>query len=154
MFTGLIPCVTIFQADMYLMQTQHLSLKHISAQNVRMKWGVAWAWHMFLCVYLLGSMQFSLTNPLTWIDTLIFNFKSIPIPKKMIYDEFKTLLSCFKMMYTQDLRMHSIIWIDRQPSYPTFHAPMAINHPVSWYLLWGMTHFTLNRKKQVFHVIL
>ena len=33
MFTGLIPSVTIFHADMYLMQTQHLSLNHISALN-------------------------------------------------------------------------------------------------------------------------
>ena len=74
MFTGLIPCVTIFQADMYLMQTQRLSLNHISAlertNEMRRFMGLA---HV-LCVYLLGSMQFSMTNPLTSIATLITKF--------------------------------------------------------------------------------
>ena len=74
MFTGLIPCVTIFQADMYLMQTQRLSLNHVSAlertNEMRRFMGLA---HV-LCVYLLGSMQFSMTNPLTSIATLIMKF--------------------------------------------------------------------------------
>ena len=51
MFTGLIPCVTIFQADMYLMQTQRLSLNHVSAlertNEMRRFMGLA---HVFVCL--------------------------------------------------------------------------------------------------------
>ena len=75
MFTGLIPCVTIFHADMYLMQTQHLSLNHISAlkrtNEMRRFMGLV---HVFVCLP-LGSMPISLSNPLISIDTLILKLK-------------------------------------------------------------------------------
>ena len=59
MFTGLIPCVTIFQADMYLMQTQHLSLNHISAlkrtNEMRRFMGLV---HVFVCLPITLNANF------------------------------------------------------------------------------------------------